>query len=124
MSEVLTIGEPMAVFASTEADVPLAVACNYDKFLAGAEVNVAVGVARLGHTVDYVAQVGADPIGDFVRAELTKANVGTDHVVVTPTHTTGLMFKQRVTAGDPATANYRKNSAAANLLVTKLRHLT
>ena len=78
MSEVLTIGEPMAVFASTEADVPLAVACNYDKFLAGAEVNVAVGVARLGHTVDYVAQVGADPIGDFVRAELTKANVGTD----------------------------------------------
>ena len=52
MSEVLTIGEPMAVFASTEADVPLAVACNYDKFLAGAEVNVAVGVARLGHTVD------------------------------------------------------------------------
>lgn len=123
MSEVLTIGEPMAVFASTEADVPLAVACNYDKFLAGAEVNVAVGVARLGHTVDYVAQVGADPIGDFVRAELTKANVGTDHVVVTPTHTTGLMFKQRVTAGDPATANYRKNSAAANLMANQIETL-
>ena len=123
MSEVLTIGEPMAVFASTEADVPLAVACIYDKFLAGAEVNVAVGVARLGHTVDYVAQVGADPIGDFVRAELTKANVGTEHVAVTPTHTTGLMFKQRVTTGDPATANYRKNSAAANLMANQIERL-
>lgn len=120
MSEVLTIGEPMAVFASTEADVPLAAACNYDKFLAGAEVNVAVGVARLGHSVDYVTQVGNDPIGEFICRELSQHKIGTSYVTVTPDHTTGLMFKQRVTSGDPATANYRKNSAAANLAAHSL----
>lgn len=48
MSEFLTIGEPIALFGSEEVDKSLKDACHFQKFLAGAEVNVAVGVSRLG----------------------------------------------------------------------------
>lgn len=114
MSEVLTIGEAMAVFASTDVDVSLAQARHFTKYLAGAEVNVAVGIARLNHSVEYVTQVGTDPIGEFVQLELAKNDIDHNFISVTDQQTTGLMFKQKVTKGDPATANYRKNSAAAN----------
>ena len=50
MSEFLTIGEPIALFGSEEVDKSLKDACHFQKFLAGAEVNVAVGVSRLGHS--------------------------------------------------------------------------
>ena len=122
MSEVLTIGEAMAVFASTDKDATLADASHFTKYLAGAEVNVAVGVSRLGHSVQYVTRVGSDPIGQFIQNELERNEIGIDYVSVTDEYTTGLMLKQKVSDGDPATANYRKNSAAshytANLLST------
>lgn len=114
MSEVLTIGEAMAVFASTDMDVSLADARHFTKYLAGAEVNVAVGVSRLGHSVQYVTQIGSDPIGQFIQTELEENKIGTDYVSVTDDYTTGLMFKQKVSDGDPTTANYRKNSAASH----------
>ena len=50
MNECLTIGEPLVVFAAEEADVPLAAAKHFTKYLAGAELNVAVGLSRLGHS--------------------------------------------------------------------------
>lgn len=36
MNECLTIGEPLVVFAAEEADVPLAAAKHFTKYLAGA----------------------------------------------------------------------------------------
>ena len=42
MSDFLTIGEPMALFASQDEDQSLAQSVNFKKYLAGAEVNVAV----------------------------------------------------------------------------------
>lgn len=118
MSEVLTIGEAMAVFASTDLDVSLADASDFKKYLAGAEVNVAVGVSRLNHSVQYVTRVGSDPIGQFIQTELKDNRIATDHVQVTDEYMTGLMFKQKVSHGDPAVANYRKNSAASHYSAT------
>ena len=66
MSEFLTIGEPIALFGSEEVDKSLKDACHFQKFLAGAEVNVAVGVSRLGHSSEYITQVGKDPFGEFI----------------------------------------------------------
>ena len=63
MSEFLTIGEPIALFGSEEVDKSLKDALHFQKFLAGAEVNVAVGVSRLGHSSEYITQVGKDPFG-------------------------------------------------------------
>ena len=48
----------------------------FQKFLAGAEVNVAVGVSRLGHSSEYITQVGKDPFGEFIIDRLHENKIG------------------------------------------------
>ncbi|KOU24039.1 5-dehydro-2-deoxygluconokinase [Streptomyces sp. WM6372] len=50
--------------------VPLAEADTFGKFLGGSPTNVAVAAARLGRRVAVITRTGADPFGDYLRAEL------------------------------------------------------
>ncbi len=115
MSEFLTIGEPLVVFAAQEVDTKLADATHFQKFLAGAELNVAVGVSRLGHASQYVSQVGQDPFGEFIINAIQANNIATDNITTTPDAWTGYQLKEKVSSGDPNTFYFRKNSAAAQL---------
>ncbi|MBO1306200.1 sugar kinase [Enterococcus sp. 669A] len=114
MSEFLTIGEPIALFGSTEVDKSLKDAQNFQKFLAGAEVNVAVGVSRLGHSTQYITRVGKDPFGEFIIDQLNENKVGTDYVDQTEDFWTAFQLKDRVSDGDPSIFYFRKGSAAAH----------
>lgn len=115
MSEFITIGEPLVTFASKDADVSLADAINFHKIMGGAELNVAIGVTRLGHISAYISQVGVDPFGQFVEKTIASHNVGTTYISKDANHFTGHQLKQLVTQGDPDTFNYRKDSAACYL---------
>ncbi|MDF8368462.1 sugar kinase [Weissella paramesenteroides] len=115
MSEFITIGEPLVTFASKDADISLDDAINFHKIMGGAELNVAIGVSRLGHSSEYISQVGADPFGQFVKKTILSHNVGTTYISEDADHFTGHQLKQLVTHGDPATFNYRKDSAACHL---------
>lgn len=114
MGNFLTIGEPIALFGSEEIDVSLKDARFFQKFLAGAEVNVAVGVSRLGHNVQYVSRVGKDPFGDFIIDSLNKNNIGTDYLSQTDKYWTAFQLKDQVSTGDPSIFYFRKGSAAAH----------
>lgn len=114
MSEFLTIGEAMVLFASTNIDESLVEAKNFQKFVAGAEYNVAVGMTRLGHTVQYVTQLGKDPFGESVMEALKKAKIKTDYVAMTSDYWTGFELKNHVAFGDPDTYYFRRGSAAAH----------
>lgn len=114
MGEILTIGEPMVVFEAQESDVDLAKAQKFQKFSAGAELNVAIGMARLGHPVDYVSAVGDDPFGVYLRHVLRTDGVADAAMLTKPGLPTGFYLKQRVSHGDPAVAYFRQGSAAAN----------
>ncbi|APX71812.1 sugar kinase [Companilactobacillus allii] len=115
MSEVITIGEPLVTFASKDPDVSLVDAINFHKIMGGAELNVAIGVRRLGHSVEYISQVGADPFGDYIIKTVLGHKVGTKYISKDPNNFTGHQLKQLVTKGDPDTFNYRKGSAASHL---------
>lgn len=114
MSKFLTIGEPIALFGSDEIDKSLVEAKKFTKYLAGAEVNVAVGVSRLGHSTQYVTRLGDDPFGKFIENELTRNNIGTDYIEKTNDFWTAYQLKNRVSQGDPDIHYFRKGSAAAN----------
>ena len=60
MADVVTLGECLISLIAT-APGPLAEAGTFERHIAGAEANVAVGLARLGHSVAYVGRVGAEP---------------------------------------------------------------
>ncbi|AXX65090.1 sugar kinase [Bombilactobacillus bombi] len=115
MSEFITIGEPLVIFASKNKDKSLVDSNDFHKVMGGAELNVAVGVSRLGHTAQYISQVGSDPFGKYIKKTILSHNIGVDYLYEDPNHFTGYQLKQLVSHGDPSTFNYRKNSAACYL---------
>lgn len=57
MDKFITMGEPLVVFCSTQLNVSVTNATNFSKIIGGAELNVAIGVNRLGHSAEYISQV-------------------------------------------------------------------
>ncbi len=113
--KILLIGEPMALLIA-ETTGSLEKVEHYRRSLAGAEVNVAIGVTRLGHTAEYLTRLGEDPFGHFIENELKKNNICTDLITYDSIYKTGIQLKSKVTDGsDPITAYYRKGSAASHI---------
>lgn len=120
---MLTIGEPMAVFAAGDTDAHLKDVSHWSMHTAGAELNVAVGIARLGLAADYVSAVGDDPFGHFLAEQAAQMGVGTEHWHFSAEHPTGIYFKQRVSAGDPEVFYRRAGSAASHFAASNLEQI-
>ena len=116
MAEVVTLGECLIAFVAVEPG-PLAEATRFDRFVAGAEANVAVGLARLGHSADYIGRVGADGFGEAIHRRLRGEGVGTAHLATDPGGPTGLMFRERRQLGPAQVVYVRRNSAGSRLSV-------
>ena len=115
MFDVITIGEPMVVFIAEELG-SLKDVNRFSKGLAGAELNVSIGLSRLGNNVSYVTQLGEDPFGEFIYDCIDKEiNINKEYISKTSNFTTGFYIKSKVLNGDPSIFYYRKNSAAANM---------
>src|SRR6266540_1618547 len=70
----------------------------YREAVGGAPLNVAVGVARLGHPVELVGSLGDDVLGRRVRQFLAEVGVGTDHLVPVDVATTIALLQPRLLA--------------------------
>lgn len=113
--DVLTVGEAMALFVA-QTPGPLADVGQFSRSSAGAELNVAMGLSRLGLRVGYVSRVGQDMLGEFLLSTLDREGIVRRHVQVDPEHATGLMFKSLEASGqDPRTQYFRKGSAASHM---------
>lgn len=115
MAEVLTLGEPIVTFASTDIDQGLVDSVHYYKLLGGAELNVMIGTSRLGHSTEYISQVGEDALGKYAIKNINKFGVGTSYISSDASNWTAFQLKELVSIGDPKTFNFRKNSAASHL---------
>ncbi|OON40206.1 2-dehydro-3-deoxygluconokinase [Izhakiella australiensis] len=113
--DVVTIGEAMAMFVAQQSG-DLAAVENFVKRVAGAELNVAIGLARLGLKVGWVSRTGDDSFGSFVRQQLEKERVDQGCVTTDRQHRTGFQLKGRVDDGsDPQVEYFRQDSAASHL---------
>ena len=112
---VLTFGEAMAMFVAnttgTLADIE-----HFQRRLAGADNNVAIGLARLGFHVSWLSRVGNDGFGQFIRQALEAEGIDGRHIHTDSQHPTGLLFKERASGGaDPKVTYFRRGSAASHL---------
>lgn len=120
--DVITIGEAMAMFVARETG-DLAAVDTFVKRAAGAELNVAIGLARLGLKVGWVSRVGEDAFGRFICQVLDKENIDHRQVTVDPRYPTGFQLKSKVDDGsDPLVEYFRKGSAASHLSPTDFDH--
>lgn len=114
-SDVITIGEAMAMFVATEPG-ELSRVESFIRRIAGAELNVATGLARLGLAVSWVSRVGNDSLGEFVLDSLKKEGINASGVTVDGRFPTGFQLKSKVLDGtDPIVEYFRKGSAASHL---------
>lgn len=114
MSEVVTLGESMVAFVPETAG-PLRHADRFSRTVAGAESNVAIGLSRLGHATTWISLLGDDAFGRYIWATLRGEGVDLRHARLDPRAPTGVMFKERLPAGESRVSYYRHGSAAALL---------
>jgi 2-dehydro-3-deoxygluconokinase len=112
MTEFLTCGEAMAVLRGPG---PLRLGGSLELSVAGAEANVAIGLARLGHQAGWVGRVGADEPGELVRRTLRAEGVDVSAVTTDPSRPTGLMLAERRIGDLVRVTYYRSGSAGSQL---------
>ncbi|MCW2877381.1 MAG: Carbohydrate kinase [Sphaerisporangium sp.] len=111
VTEVFTLGEALGVISADrlrhDTDVRLDVA--------GAELTVAVGLVRLGHSVTWLGRVGADELGARVVTVLRGEGVDVSHVQSDPAAHTALAIRQRRVGRAGHVVHYRGGSAGSRL---------
>ena len=111
--DVVTFGEAMLMLVADRPG-PLEEAEAFVKRTAGAETNVAIGLARLRLQVGWVSRLGADSMARYLLRAMQREGIDCSHVVCDPAQRTGLQFKGRVAGGgDPPVEYHRKGSAAS-----------
>lgn len=114
MKHVITIGEPMVMFVADEQH-PLHQVEHFTRYAAGAELNVSIGLRRLGHGVTYVTRLGCDPFGQYLHNLLKEIRIDDSCVTIDNENPTGFQIKSKAVDGDPEVAYYRRSSAASYL---------
>ncbi|WP_407267803.1 sugar kinase [Radiobacillus sp. PE A8.2] len=112
--DVITIGESMVLFKPNSVG-PLRYANSFTKTVGGAESNVAIALARLGHKVGWISTLGDDEFGIYVRNFIRGEGVDTRHVAFENSAPTAVFFKEMIANQDPNIYYYRKNAAASLL---------
>lgn len=111
--DILLLGEPLVLFAAAD-EGPLATVRRFDRFCAGAELNVAIGLARLGLDVGYLSRVGDDSFGSHLCEVMDREGIDRTGVVVDPDRPTGFMLKARAAPGDDPVIEYHRRGSAAS----------
>ncbi|MGV1009744.1 MAG: sugar kinase [Dermatophilaceae bacterium] len=111
---VVTVGESLGLVMGGAAG-PIRAGGPARFSFAGAESNVAIGLARLGHRVCFVSRVGDDVAGRAVVESLRGEGVDVGRVTVDTAAPTALMVRQHRTA-DVLTVDYYRSGSAASAL--------
>src|SRR5690554_6720341 len=117
--EVVTFGETMVLF-NPETQGPLRYVGTFTKSIGGAESNVAIALARLGHKVGWFSMLGEDEFGRYIKSTIMGEEVDVSRVKKDPKRTTGILFKERFSTVNPNVYYYRKGSAASHLSIADL----
>ncbi len=118
MTEVLTCGEAL-VAGSPQRRGRLGEATPLGLHVAGAESNVAIGLARLGIAVRFAGAVGADPFGDMIQTRLAGEGVNVEGLQ-RRSDPTGIFFKEWYgLIPEPRVYYYRTQSAGSQWTATE-----
>lgn len=111
MAEIVTFGEAMIRLAPPSFR-RLEQARGLDLQVGGAELNTAVGLARLGRSAAWVSRLTDNPLGRLIANHAREAGVSTDNVVWTKDDRVGLYFLEFGAAPRASSVLYDRKGAA------------
>ena len=109
--DIIPTGRIAIDFNPTDMNRPLSESEHFNKYLGGSPANIAVGMARLGRKVGFLARVSDDAFGDFVTDFFRKEGIDVSHVrrcengeklgltfteILSPTQSSILMYREGV----------------------------
>src|SRR5271166_1392758 len=113
--DVITFGEAM-VRLSPPNFRRLEQTDSLDVLVGGAELNTAVGLARLGRRTSWVSRLTRNPLGRLIANRAREAGVSTEHVVWTDEDRVGVYFLEFGAAPRASSVLYdRRNAAIAGI---------
>lgn len=111
--DVVVVGEPIVSLVGGTPE-PIEEVATFTVHETGSELNVAVGLSRLGVTVGYIGCVGDDPFGRRLIARMRREAIRVDHVVVR-SRPTALLARDLRAGGSTEVSYHRAGSAGSQL---------
>jgi 2-dehydro-3-deoxygluconokinase len=112
-TDLFTFGEALSVFISTDTDSVMS-AKRFERVTAGAEVNVAVAISRLGLKSQYFSRFGNDQLGSVMLADIAAEGVDVSLAKRVNSYT-GAMVRNPGKSAPVELSYLRKGSAASTI---------
>jgi 2-dehydro-3-deoxygluconokinase len=112
--DVVTIGDALVAMSPTSTG-RLRFVQSFEKKVGGAELNVAIGCARLGLKTGWISRLGKDEFGYYIRNFVRGEGVDTSQVQLIDAYPTSLYFKEMFDNGRSKSYYYRQKSPTATM---------
>lgn len=109
MNDVITIGDGMITFDPASTG-PMRFVHSFERKIGGAELNFAIGCARLGLKTGWISRLGQDEFGRFIKQQMRGEGIDTSEVKLMEGYPTSLNFKEMSENGAGRTFYYREKS--------------
>ncbi|MGR3764122.1 sugar kinase [Rossellomorea sp. NS-SX7] len=133
MNDVVTIGDAMITLDPSSTG-PMRFVSSFERKIGGAELNFAIGCARLGLKTGWVSRLGNDEFGRHIFNTVRGEGVDVSQVEMADGYPTSLNFKEIMGDGSVRTFYYRDRSPTTTLTKetlndeflknTKILHIT
>ncbi|GAA4702755.1 2-dehydro-3-deoxygluconokinase [Brevibacillus fulvus] len=114
MLDVITIGDALVAMTPTSSG-RLRFVHSFEKKVGGAELNVAIGCARLGLKAGWISRLGNDEFGHYILQCVRGEGIDTTHVQLVDGYPTSLYFKEIFDDGRAGSYYYRSNSPTSTM---------
>ena len=110
--DLILLGRVAIDFNPVDLNRPLEESSNFNKYLGGSPANIAVGMARLGKKVGFIARVSDDQFGDYVTHYFQKEGIDTSHITRCRNgENLGLTFTEIISPSESRILMYRDGVA-------------
>lgn len=114
MKDVITIGDAMITMNPTSKG-PMRFVHSFERNVGGAELNVAIGCARLGLDTGWISRLGNDEFGRYIQHFVRGEGIDTSQLKLVDGYPTSVNFKEVLEDGTGRTFYYRLNSPTLTL---------
>lgn len=112
--DVITIGDGMIAMCPKEKG-PIIFSNTFERKIGGAELNVAIGCARLGIEVGWISRLGNDEFGKYILKTVRGEGVDVSQVKLVDGYPTSVYFREVLANGESRSFYYRENSPTTTM---------
>jgi 2-dehydro-3-deoxygluconokinase len=114
MLDVITIGDAMIAMCPQEKG-PIIFCDTFKRKVGGAELNVAIGCARLGIKSGWISRLGNDDFGKYILKTVRGEGIDTSEVELVDEYKTSVYFREVLADGSSRSFYYRDKSPTSTM---------